>query len=370
MLTRLASLLAAILACLLLFEVFLGFADYAPWELRLYRPNPHGTGSFRLRPNLRLRRTFAGRHVTIQTNRRGMRWKEVDGASADRSRIAVVGDSFAFGLWADRVEGALVGVLDSLLNSGKFEVLNFGVPGYGFQDIALQIEEEVLPLRPRHIVLMFYGGNDFLDTYLGTGRYMASASGTLRLDQENLARKVPSEFLSERWSFRESVLEKARVFSLTRHVLKGLLPGGGRNLMRRPDGQVDRSYSSNIFWSSRRYPPFADAAVSLSLRTLEKILEVCSQNQIDLVIVSVPSVEQVHFPSLFEKGYDVGLPQKYIQEFAGRHGIAYLDLLEPFSDYVRQTGKDLYYLEDGHWNNEGHRVGGQWVASFLQQRRP
>jgi hypothetical protein len=64
----------------------------------LFVPNPHGTGSYRLKPNFHFITRIGGREVRIETNRHGMPWRDVSVEKTDRKRrVAFVGDSFTFG---------------------------------------------------------------------------------------------------------------------------------------------------------------------------------------------------------------------------------------------------------------------------------
>jgi len=82
-------------------EIGLRYREHrqAPRRLALMQENPYGTGSHRLRPNLDITVRIEGREVRIRTNEHGMPWRSVSqGKSAGVRRIAIVGDSFAFGL--------------------------------------------------------------------------------------------------------------------------------------------------------------------------------------------------------------------------------------------------------------------------------
>jgi hypothetical protein len=48
-----------------------------PTKVSCFIENPHGTGSYRLKPNFRLRTVVEGTPVIIETNSEGMPWKEV-----------------------------------------------------------------------------------------------------------------------------------------------------------------------------------------------------------------------------------------------------------------------------------------------------
>jgi lysophospholipase L1-like esterase len=139
-----------------------------PEALDLLQLNPRGTGPYRLKPNLDLSTRVGGYEVRIKTNRHGMRWREVDHGSSDKKRVAFFGDSFTFGCWADSVEKSFVGVFERNVPPNEFETLNFGVGGYGLADVELQIREQGLQFSPSYAILVFYNGNDFRDTYLGT----------------------------------------------------------------------------------------------------------------------------------------------------------------------------------------------------------
>lgn len=357
--------LASLVLSLLVAEGGLRLFGVRPDVLALYTADPGGHGSFRLKPNLDLTTAFAERRVTIRTNSHGMRWREVS-PEAPRlaSRIAFVGDSFTFGLWADGAEQTFVGVADALLRRDGHEALNFGVPGYGLIDEELILQDTVMKFGPRLVVLAFCNGNDFLDTYLGPHRNKIAPPGVLETDWNHVESRIPAEFRRRR---PPEVLKRSYVYGLLKHTAQSLRPEGG--MTTRSAGQssspvLDRSYTSNEFWSQARYPDFAVTARDTSLATLDKIADFLSRKGVRFVIVTIPSFQQVYMASAFRDGFDIELPQRFIAGFANARGLGYLDLLPALRAYADRGG-DPYFRPEGHLRNEGHRVVGEEIAAYL-----
>jgi hypothetical protein len=124
-------------------------------------PDPSDLIIYRLRPNLDVK--FRG--VNVKTNSHGMRSPEVDFEKPPGTyRLALLGDSFAFG-WGVDADKIFARVIEEDLNhsfsgSPKVEVLNFGVPGYStFQEDAL-FEDFGVKFHP-DAALVYFVQNDF-----------------------------------------------------------------------------------------------------------------------------------------------------------------------------------------------------------------
>ncbi|MFB3784823.1 MAG: SGNH/GDSL hydrolase family protein [bacterium] len=100
--------------------------------------------------------------VPIATNSFGLRMREISlDKPSDTIRVAVMGDSCTFG-WMVREEDAYPRVLERLLNENstrRYEVLNFGVPGYTSYHGWQQYRRLVKPFAP-DILILAYGFND------------------------------------------------------------------------------------------------------------------------------------------------------------------------------------------------------------------
>src|SRR3990172_11141328 len=92
------ALLLSLSASLLVLEIGARFIEArnaaAPAGTRmtgLLVPNPHGTGSYRLKPDFEFVTRIAGREVRIRTNRHGMPWRDVSVEKTDRRRRGAFG---------------------------------------------------------------------------------------------------------------------------------------------------------------------------------------------------------------------------------------------------------------------------------------
>lgn len=163
--------------------------------------HPDDSIIYTLKPNLDL--TFV--RARVKTNSCGMRSPERPLAKPPGVyRIALLGDSFAFG-WGVAQEATFAQKLEDKLNSmaagaKRFEVLNFGVPGYStFQEVAL-FEERAIDFNP-DAVLVYFVQNDFgmpffIKDLNGSGKLFSSIKfvdlGRRLFSPESLNEKIAS----------------------------------------------------------------------------------------------------------------------------------------------------------------------------------
>ena len=374
---RAAALTAGALAALALSEIILRPIEarrakkVSGGSLSLLMPNPRGSGSYRLKPHLNETAEVEGRTIAIRTNRFGMRWRDVDKKKRPGvKRLAVFGDSFAFGCWSNSIEESFTGIVDRELAPGGIEVLNFGAGGYGVADEELLLEEEVLGFEPDAVLIVMFNGNDFRDTYLGLDRE-SLINGAAILNEAALKAKVPPRFLvkgrpplvplaPERWwerAFRHLALFRmaAPLFDLDSPWI---------------DFAQNRDFRSYGFWSSSPYPDVAIEARDATLAALDRIHERLLGLGIGLYVAAIPTSEQVYAVKMTGPGYDLSLPQRFVAAHAAAHGIPFLDLLPALRDFARASGWRPYLRRDTHLNNRGHALVGLTLARWLREQSP
>ena len=99
------------------------------------------------------------------------------------------------------------------------------------------------------------------------------------------------------------------------------------------------------------YPEVVKIAQDIAIRELSDIQFVCDENNIELIILILPSNLETKLK------YDASnLTQKVIETLEAS-SIQYINLLPAF----QKSEKDLFWKQDLHLNTEGHKV----VASIL-----
>jgi lysophospholipase L1-like esterase len=162
--------------------------------------------------------------VEYRINAFGMRNPEVSETKAPGvRRIAVLGDSIAFGYWVSEADAFPRRLEHMLDGGGRVEVLNFGVPGYNLDQEIEMLRVRALGFSP-DLVLVAFCLNDLEGIF--------SYEYGLTLDRSNRARTLPGralELLLERsrffsWlEYRLDELEARRSFVRVRNPLRGPL---------------------------------------------------------------------------------------------------------------------------------------------------
>ena len=156
----------------------------------LYRPIPGAVKNHHLSP------ANGGGVVEVRFNSRGFRGPELRPTGAAR-RVAVYGDSFIDGYFAREPETFCARLEQRLTESlaTSVEVVNAGVRGYGPDQVALKLEQELPWLRPALVVVAFYAGNDFGDV-VRDQLFTLDAEGTLVRRAARPAARYVEEFQS------------------------------------------------------------------------------------------------------------------------------------------------------------------------------
>jgi len=110
--------------------------------------------------------------------------------------------------------------------------------------------------------------------------------------------------------------------------------------------------------------------------TRQALLSTAAQaerTEVTLIIIIVPSKEQVYEAQFRQvaalpSDYNVDRLVEPLREFCRTEALPCLDLTEPFRA-AAQTGRQLYFPRDIHWNEAGHDVVAAVVGDYLRQEK-
>ncbi|MEM6672620.1 MAG: SGNH/GDSL hydrolase family protein [Planctomycetota bacterium] len=280
----------------------------------------HEHYGWKMRPDVERSGAMWGGDRPAHTN--GFGWRDRDRTleRADGTRIAVVGDSFTFGVGADDGE-RFTEWLES--QAPSLEVLNLGVNGFGTDQQLRVVEEEGLAFDPDVVVCVTYLGNDLSDiTHSEQHRW---PKPHYRLEDGRL-RLVPPEI--RLWHRVRSATYTAEVLELV-----GRRVGLGR--------------------SSKRVPCEDPAALYLAIVDAMRDAAVERGAKLAVMLVHEPTIDAATKGKIAAGLAELGIPA--------------VDL-EPAFRAAMDAGETLFNPPPvQHWNAAGHALAGAELARGLRE---
>ncbi len=326
--------------------------------------------------------------VYVRLNREGFRDREHDKTKpSDTVRIAVLGDSFVAALEVPLEEAFWAVAERDLQQCPRFagkrvEVLGFGVRGYGTAQQLLMLRTRVWEYSPDIVILSFFAGNDITDNSpaLNT-RDHGTPFFVLQGDQVVLDD-----------SFRSSVAFRARVAaegggwaefkrrSLGRLRLWRLVGAARENLKQWRKAAIGREpgVSEKVFAPPRN--PNWKEAWRLTDALIAQMGKEVHEHRAQFLVVSLSVGIQVHPDPQIRQQYmdrarisDLFYPDRRIKSLGDQYGFPVLNLAPMLQQYSEQNHVLLHGfatkgLGYGHWNEIGHRLGGEAVARAVCSR--
>ena len=323
---------------------------------------------------------------TFVTNDRGMRgpgdyaYEKKEGVT----RIAVMGDSFTFGVGV-RAEETFSARLQRRLEEaqpGRYEVLNFGVSSFSPVLEYIYLKKEVAQYRPDRLILAL-DLCDVQDDYFYEKHLVYDKDGEIVACDPFRLHGGPDIWavLKER-SMLCAILDEKVLQSFKKMKTIGFAKyfENKRNKVRNKTAILLDPKSDNIEFDRFLFAREAkDEAIvrrhwERTAKYLSMIKEFCDGHSIRLLLAPYPYGHEVGPEEWskgreywgFEKGRvdDASRSFAMIGAFAREKGIDWVSLLEPMK--AHENGK-LYYHNDGHWTADGHRVAAEALFEKLNK---
>lgn len=311
-------------------------------------------------------------------------------------RIAVLGDSYVEAMHVP-LDATFGQRLERMLNSqppiggpAAYEVLNFGVSGYGTAQELILFRIRVAAYKPDLVILAFYPGNDIVDNHPKLARdpkrpYLVPGAGGLEyLPPAKVKAKAVSHFLADYFrlaQFRrhaKAVTRKAReiehVHTLFSATVNGPVPAAAEGVMA--------SIGSEAFAYLPEGLPHCSEAWGLTHQILEQLQREVHDAGSGLLVCTLSTPVQVH-PSrelrdacAMAMGVDdLFAGERLMEEFCGERAIPHVALGSQFRAYVDATGQAVHGFDRervgfGHWNHYGHERAAAALYQYLAQTIP
>ncbi len=317
-----------------------------PRLVQIHRPSP--TYDWELIPDSA---GVGGLGETIRINAHGMRDRELSREKpAGGWRVAVLGDSFTFGMSVD-LEDTYGKRLENLLRSRvtTTEVLNFGVIGYGLWQFRIQLEQQVMPWEPDVVVLGLFL-DDIVQSIPPSQQGKPGWTGHNPFARN--ARKQASAFyLVNTLRNLEKLLETRYRYRRGHGYLEGI---------DKRKQELARERSQHAY-SKAQYGTLPGAYYLRFSEGLEAMGDWAAAQGIALLVAYIPDASQL------------GEPQRqHINRFLAREtrrlGIPFVDVTPRIEAYP--DARELYLFPlDAHTSPRGHEMIAQALFELLSREK-
>ncbi len=262
-------------------------------------------------------------------------------------RLIIIGDSCAYGIMTKNKD-TYAYLLEAKLNSlhkGTFEVINAGVPGYSSLQGLRYLRNELIKYHP-DMVLVGFGFND-----------LCEAVG--KKDSDIVL--MPSFFITinnKLSAFKFYKLLKQITFrlkSIFHHISQSKTAiTGAENAMPLDEiADLDaliRAQSQQLVSAPTRRVPPEDFA-----KNIKDIVDIGQKNNFPVILLALPSINGCF-------GYG-----PLLRLFSKKYNIPLIDLITEFER--RKANTQAYFIDNNHYNKEGHRLVAEIIFDRLQALR-
>jgi hypothetical protein len=312
-------------------------------------------------------------HVHMTTDAHGFRNSLPELATYD---VVAVGDSFT------RASGVANAWPQELADATGMEVLNLADVGAGPQEELALLRQYGLAKRPQWVILAYFEGNDLYDAaaYEQASPFILTRFAKYMLEQG-----------LEAWrESRGSDAHAAAVAASYRYPITVTIDDTGVEMAFFSYYMGWLSVSGKAIEASQNYRLVTETI--LRMRELSEVagghfllVYMPTKEHVYLsflndaetlarVITDVPTVEldgagflqftnQAATRELLRQHMDD--QAHLLADFAAAHSIVFLDLTPTFQE-AAATGAELYYPFDTHWNQRGHDLAAQTIATYIE----
>ena len=291
-------------------------------------------------------------------------------------RVAVLGDSYVEAIQVDRSD-KFWNRLEKIANQKyrgnkiqKYEVMAFGVSGWGPLQQLLLLENEVLKYNPDLIIVLITTGNDIEDSSKVFGNiknrpYFVKKDGSYRIDTS--FRNVQNSL----WKKDLGVIDNLSIYKWTRLFLS-VVRNNIKSAQIKP--RQDDSIINHSYYAPVGYNNDWQAAWDATFEAYSRMIKLSEYTDKKILFVLGTNYDQLQNYNLMEDGilqrsHSHYTPNRYLIKFFQTRNVQYIDLIEhlnteQWSDQFRFM-HGSYPKWQGHWNIFGHKVAADIISQYF-----
>ena len=266
--------------------------------------------------------------------------------------LAILGDSQSFGVGMND-DQTFASYLAKYL--GK-PVLNAACPGYNTIEEFWIYKNEIQKLKPEHVLLFFFAGNDPYENFSNRALYDGKPLSTKKQKSDfDFSLSSIKKFLAKHSAIYHSLIQLRQTPTINQFLynLKLLNPTPPSELAI---FRKDRNGNAPAHWQ------ITEKIIADLRREVES-----SGSQFKVVFVPERfQVDKIYWQQWITKyqlnpeNFDLRLPNQHLEKFCKQNAIPFTDVTETLTD-MQDHGKPVYWKIDNHLNAFGH----QTIANFL-----
>lgn len=280
------------------------------------------TKGWAIKPNLRDMPVFNGKFLS--SNSKGIRGKsEYEYAKSAKKRILILGDSFTFGDEVSDNETYSYYLQKALASS---EVINFGIHGYGHDQMLIYFREEGIKYKPAIVILGFVGADidrNVLEFRDYSKPKFVVLNGKLRL--ANTSMVEPEEFIKKEF-YRSKLIDL-----------------------------LDLAYHA----CSQKLNPSYRQQEEVTTLILDEIVAAVRQIKAIPVFIYLPVGNEM-------STFNMKLSQEeYLSKYCMDRDVYYMSLRPNF---ITKANSGSVLKTNGHWGAKEHQTAADAIKGYLENK--
>ena len=441
---NLILLLVTVIIMIIIFEIFLRL--FYPQKLydKCYEYSSEDLSNLEveLDPNLgwKLKSNFSGCRYQPDTNKivykthnsKGIRLnKEIPYEKGDKKRILLLGDSFVYGFGVNDSETIAVKLQENL--GENYEVIPFGVDGYGSGQEFLYLNNIGLRYNPDIVILFFYS-NDFIEA---RSWWMGFSDKPLFMIARDIKFNISRNINESLLDIQKAIVDKSLInfigLKVNVMLLDEIINPNNKNHSVYGETMLVFNYPSQLTWNkeygiykiplsdekplsafmlkySHLYSLIYHKITNLdfniqkisyfnqtrdgitiliqsgnysydidrsfySMTIFKEFKKMSQEKEFEFVVVNIPDklfVSNEYQKKFLEQYYDVN---ESFFEFRKMDRIFNVKLLNLYVEYIslynlaEENFNDFYFKTDPHWNPRGIELSAEYITDKLKEKK-